>query len=100
MYTDVHFSSGATSQPKAKIVVAVVGVVVVPFTDDAVLRVIVPAAAAFDAVITGSGTFFCPYRLTLRLLLICKAIEMTFIVFVDPLRKKLVWALLDFVKIQ
>ena len=50
MYTDVHFSSGATSQPKAKSVGAVVGVGVVPCTDDAVLRVIVPATAAFDAV--------------------------------------------------
>jgi len=53
------------SHTKAKIVVAVVGLVVVPFTDDAVLRVIVPAAAAFDAVITGSSTFFYPYRLAL-----------------------------------
>ena len=35
------------SQPKAKIVVPVVGIVVVPFTDDAVLRVIVPTAALF-----------------------------------------------------
>ncbi|WP_253729462.1 hypothetical protein [Treponema sp. OMZ 857] len=41
---------------KAKIVVAVVRVVVVPNTDDAVLRVVVPAAAAYDAVITGSST--------------------------------------------
>ena len=32
---------------KAKIVVAVVGVVVVPFTDDTVLRVIVPTATLF-----------------------------------------------------
>ena len=35
------------SHTKAKIVVAVVGVVVVPFTDDAVLRVIVPTTALF-----------------------------------------------------
>ena len=44
------------SQPKAKIVVPVVGVVVVPFTDDAVLRVIVPATAAFDAVNASRAT--------------------------------------------
>ena len=66
MYTDVHFSSGATSHTKAKIVVAFVRTVVVPFTDDAVLRVIVPAAAAFDAVRTGAP-LLSPYRLTLRL---------------------------------
>ena len=35
------------SHTKAKIVVALIGVVVVPFTDDAVLRVVVPAAALF-----------------------------------------------------
>ena len=34
-------------QAKAKIVVPVVRVVVVPFTDDAVLRVIVPTATLF-----------------------------------------------------
>ena len=50
MYMDVHFSSGATNQPKAKIVVAVVGEDVAPKTDDAVLRDIVPTAAAYDAV--------------------------------------------------
>ena len=44
------------SHTKAKIVVAVVGVVVVPFTDDAVLRVIVPATAAFDAVNASRAT--------------------------------------------
>ena len=53
-----------------------------------------------DAVITGRSTFFYPYRLTLRLLLVCKAIEMVFIVFVEPLRKNPVWTLSDFVKIQ
>jgi len=63
------------SHTKAKIVVAVVGDVVVPFTDDAVLCVIVPTATAFDAVRTGAP-LLSPYRLTLRLLLICKAIEM------------------------
>ena len=35
------------SHPKAKIGAAAVGVVVVPKTDDAVLRVIVPATALF-----------------------------------------------------
>ena len=35
------------SHTKTKIVVAVVRVVVVPNTDDAVLRVVVPAAALF-----------------------------------------------------
>ena len=38
------------SHTKAKIVVALVGIVVVPYTDDAVLRIIVPATVAFDAV--------------------------------------------------
>ena len=54
------------SHTKAKIVVAFIGVVVVPFTDDAVLRVIVPTTSAFDAVRTGAP-LLSPYRLTLRL---------------------------------
>ena len=56
MYTDVHFSSGATSQPKAKKDKAVVGVAVVPITDDAAPRVIAPATAAFDAVNASRAT--------------------------------------------
>ena len=44
------------SHTQVKIVVPVVGVVVVPFTDDAVLRVIVPATAAFDAVNASRAT--------------------------------------------
>ena len=39
-------SSRPTSQAEAKIVVPVVRVVVIPFTYSAVLRTIVPAAAA------------------------------------------------------
>ena len=59
---------------QAQIVVTVVRVVVVPIGTSGVIRIILPAATAFDAVRTGNSTFFCPYRLTLRLLLICKAI--------------------------
>ena len=44
------------SHTEAKIVVAVVRGVVVPFTDDAVLRVIVPTTATYDAFSTGSST--------------------------------------------
>ena len=62
MYTDVHFSSGATSQPKAKKDKAVVGVAVVPITDDAAPRVIAPATAAYDAVITGCSTLRVNYK--------------------------------------
>ena len=54
---------GATSHTHAKIVVAIVRVVVVPIGTSGVIRVIVPAAAAYDAVITGSSARFCPYRL-------------------------------------
>ena len=46
MYTDVHFSSGATNQTQAKIVVPAVGDAAVPKTDDAVPRDIAPATAA------------------------------------------------------
>ena len=38
------------SQPQAKIVVALVGIVVVPIRTSSVIRVVVPATAAFDAV--------------------------------------------------
>ena len=62
MYKDVHFSSRAPTQAEAKIVVAVVGVVVVAICTSSVIRIIVPAAAAFDTIITGRSTFFCPYR--------------------------------------
>ena len=51
------------SQPQAQIVVAVVRVVVVPIGTSGVIRIILPAATAFDAVRTGISTFFCPYRL-------------------------------------
>ena len=40
------------SQPQAKIVVAIVWVVVVPIRTSGVIRVILPAAAAFDTVLT------------------------------------------------
>ena len=70
------------SHTQAQIVVAVVRVVVVPNTDDAVLRVVVPAAAAYDAVITGSSTLlmslpffsqkiFEPHRSTMYVLVHC-----------------------------
>ena len=73
MYTDVHFSSGtvhtvcvssrgarpAASQDRC----CSVGIVVVPIRTSGVIRIILPAATAFDTVRTGSSTFFCPYRL-------------------------------------
>ena len=51
------------SHTQVKIVVPVVGVVVVPIGTSGVVRIVVPAATAFDAVRTGSIAFFCPYRL-------------------------------------
>ena len=54
------------SHTKAKRVVAAVGVVAVPYTDDAALRAIAPAATAFGAVRTGISTFFCPYRFLVK----------------------------------
>ena len=51
------------SDTQAQIVVAVVRVVVVPIGTSGVIRIILPAATAFDAVRTGISTFFCPYRL-------------------------------------
>ena len=70
------------SHTKTKIVVAVVRVVVVPFTDDAVLRVIVPTTATYDAFSTGSSTLlmslpffsqkiFEPHRSTMYVLVHC-----------------------------
>ena len=53
-------------QAEAKIVVPVVRTVVVPFAYSAVVRVVVPTAAAFDAVITGSSTSFYPYRFLVK----------------------------------
>ena len=53
------------SHTQVKIVVPVVGVVVVPIGTSGVVRIVVPAATAFDAVRTGSIAFFCPYRLIL-----------------------------------
>ena len=54
------------SHTQAKIVVAVVGIVVVPIRTSGVVCIVVPAAAAFDAVITGSSTFFYPYRFLVK----------------------------------
>ena len=51
------------SHTQAQIVVTVVRVVVVPIGTSGVIRIILPAATAFDAVRTGISTFFCPYRL-------------------------------------
>ena len=51
-----------TSQPKANIVVAVAGVAVDPRTDDAELRVIVPATAASDAANASRATLRVNYK--------------------------------------
>ena len=88
------------SQPKAKIVVAVVGVVVVPFTDDTVLRVIVPTTSAFDAVITGSSTLLMSLPFNISTAFNLQSNRNGIIVFVELLRKNPVWTLSDFVKIQ
>ena len=80
--TDVHFSSGAQGQPKAKKADAVVGAAVAPSTDDAVVRVIVPTTATYDAFSTGSSTLlmslpffsqkiFEPHRSTMYVLVHC-----------------------------
>ena len=52
----VCVSSRAQGQPQAKIVVAIVWVVVVPIRTSGVIRIVVPAATAFDTVRTGSST--------------------------------------------
>ena len=57
MYKDVHFSSRAPSQAEAKIEVPVARVAVKPKAYSAVLRAIVPAAAAYDVLRTGSVPF-------------------------------------------
>ena len=49
MYTDVHFSSGATHQPKAKIVGHGAGLAVCPKTDGADIRAVFPATVALNA---------------------------------------------------
>ena len=71
-----------TKPKKVEAVIAAVGEVDVPITDDAVLRVIVPATAAYDAVITGCSTLlmslpffsqkiFEPHRSTMYVLVHC-----------------------------
>ena len=77
------------SHTQAKIVVAVVGVVVVPFTDDAVLRVILPAAATYDAVSTGSSTLLMslPFNTPTAFNLQSNRNGTIVIVFVELLRK-------------
>lgn len=52
-----HFSKRAGAHnTETKVVVAVVRVVVVPVTNRRVVGVVIPRAAAFDAVRAGSGT--------------------------------------------
>ena len=55
MVHTICVSSRAPSQAEAKIVVPVVRTVVVPFAYSAVVRVVVPTAATFDAVSTRRG---------------------------------------------
>ncbi len=55
MVHTICVSSRAPSQAEAKIVVPVVRTVVVPFAYSAVVRVVVPAAAAFNTVSTRRG---------------------------------------------
>ena len=98
--TDVHFSSGVQGQAKAKIVVPVVRVVVVPFTDDAVLRVIVPTTATYDAFSTGSSTLLMSLPFNISTAFNLQSNRNGIIVFVELLRKNPVWTLSDFVKIQ
>ena len=74
MYTDVHFSSGATSHPKTKIVVAEGGVAVASKTDDAVLRAIAPATAANDAETTGCSTLRVNYKSAVSSIIYCRII--------------------------
>ena len=62
MYKDVHFPSGATSHTKAKMFGAVVDVDAGTYTDDAALRVIEPATAAYHAEITESSTLRVNYK--------------------------------------
>ena len=100
MYTDVHFSSGVQGQAKAKIVVPVVRVVVVPFTDDAVLRVIVPTTATYDEFSTGSSTLLMSLPFNISTTFNLQSNRNGIIVFVELLRKNPVWTLSDFVKIQ
>ena len=50
-----YVNSRPASQAEAKIVVPVVRTVVVPFAYSAVVRVVVPTAAAFNAVSTRRG---------------------------------------------
>ena len=57
MYKDVHFSSGATCQTKAMIEVAAVRGEAAPIRTRSVDRIVIPAAAALDAGITGSSAF-------------------------------------------
>ena len=88
------------SQAEAKIVVAVVRVVVVPFTDDAVLRVIVPTTATYDAFSTGSSTLLMSLPFNTPTAFNLQSNRNGIIVFVELLRKNPVWTLSDFVKIQ
>ena len=57
MYKDVHFSSTLrpASQPEAKNVVPVVKTAAVPFAYSAVVRAVVPAAAALNTERTRRG---------------------------------------------
>ena len=55
-FTPFVWALGTRDQPQAKIVVAVVGIVVVPIRTSGVVCIVVPAAAAFDTVRTGSST--------------------------------------------
>ncbi len=56
MYTDVHFSLGATTHTQAKKVAASDRVAAVPNGTSDVLLVITPAAAALNTVSTESST--------------------------------------------
>ena len=88
------------SHTKAKIVVALIGVVVVPFTDDAVLRVIVPTAATYDAFSTGSSTLLISLPFNTPTAFNLQSNRNGIIAFAKLLRKNPVWTLSDFVKIQ
>ena len=56
MYTDVHFSSGATSHTQAQMAVAAVRVVAAPIGTSGASRIKLPTTTAFNAVRTGSST--------------------------------------------
>ena len=99
-FTPFVWALGAQGQAEAKIVVAVVRGVVVPFTDDAVLRVIVPTTATYDAFSTGSSTLLMSLPFNTLTAFNLQSNRNGIIVFVELLRKNPVWTLSDFVKIQ